>query len=77
MTDDLDEPALRPFASEARSGVLATRAGVDILLYAQGYETGVAAAAELQRAVAAGEVTRAALERSARLVLALRRTLSG
>jgi beta-N-acetylhexosaminidase len=75
ISDDLAAPALAAFGGPAGAAVGATRAGVDLLLYAGAYEDADRAARALAEAVRAGSVDRAAMERSLGRVLALRRSL--
>jgi beta-N-acetylhexosaminidase len=74
MTDALGTPATAPFGSAARVGVLAARAGVDLMLYSS-YATGRAATRALAREIRAGRVTRADAAESLRRVLEVRHSL--
>jgi beta-N-acetylhexosaminidase len=75
ISDDLEAPALAGFGGASGSAVAATRAGVDLLLFARTYEGADRAARGLAEAVRAGRVDRGALERSLGRVLALRASL--
>ncbi|MBX5443339.1 MAG: beta-N-acetylhexosaminidase, partial [Solirubrobacteraceae bacterium] len=76
ITDDLEAGALAPFGGPARVAELGVRAGVDLLLFAGSYAATERAAAGLERAVAAGRLTRDDLAEGARRVLALRARLA-
>lgn len=75
VTDALDTVAVRAFGGPVESGLAATRAGVDLLLF-----TAPAPAAAARRALVvglrAGTLDRAAFERSAQRVLDLRADLA-
>ena len=77
ISDDLDTPAAAAFGGPGTRGLAATRAGIDLLLFAQSQSDGAAAARALTASVRAGRLNRRALERSADLVVALRRRLVG
>jgi beta-N-acetylhexosaminidase len=72
ITDALDAPALHRYGSLGRRGVLATKAGVDVLLYTG---SGGGSVDALVRAVRSGSISRAALRSSARRTLQLRASL--
>jgi beta-N-acetylhexosaminidase len=74
MTDALGTPATAPFGNAPRVGVLAARAGVDLMLYSS-YEMGRAATRALARAIRAGRVDRADAETSLRRLFELRQSL--
>jgi beta-N-acetylhexosaminidase len=76
ISDDLDTPAAATFGSPAARGVAATRAGVDLLLFAQSPADGRQAGRALAAAARSGALNRRALERSADLVLTQRRRLA-
>jgi beta-N-acetylhexosaminidase len=72
ITDALDAPALNPYGSLGRRGVLATKAGVDLLLYS-GSGSGTTDA--LVKAVRSGSISKPALRSSVRRTLELRASL--
>ena len=72
ITDALDAPALGKYGSLGRRGVLATKAGVDLLLYGN---SGTGATDALVKAVRSGSIKKAALRSSVRRTLALRASL--
>jgi beta-N-acetylhexosaminidase len=74
ISDDLEAPA---FASRGASGaaLAATRAGVDLLLFARTYDGADRAARALADGLRSGRVDRSALEASLARVLALRAPL--
>jgi beta-glucosidase-like glycosyl hydrolase len=74
MTDALGTPATAPYGSAPRVGVLAARAGVDLMLYSS-YATGKAATRTLARAIRAGRISREDAEASLRRVLEVRHRL--
>jgi beta-N-acetylhexosaminidase len=74
VTDALDVPSLAGYGSPGRRGVVSARAGMDLLLYAEG-QNGVAAQRALARAITSGRLSRARSERAAGRVLALREQL--
>jgi len=76
ITDDLEANALKPFGDPGPLAELGAAAGVDLLLFARSYQATERAAAGLERAVAAGRLSRAQLEAGARRVLALRAALA-
>jgi beta-glucosidase-like glycosyl hydrolase len=57
--------------------VRAVRAGVDIVLYGSGYEAGERAARALEARLGSRSLNRAAFERAAQRVLALRARRAG
>jgi beta-N-acetylhexosaminidase len=75
ISDDLEAPALAPHGGPAGAALRAARAGVDLLLFARSYAGAAGAARAVARAVRRGALSRAALERGARRVLALRAAL--
>jgi beta-N-acetylhexosaminidase len=76
ISDDLDTPAAARLGSAGVRGLTATQAGVDLLLYAQSQDDATHAGRALAAAVRAKLIGRPALERSADLVVALRRRLA-
>jgi beta-N-acetylhexosaminidase len=72
ITDALDAPALNPYGSLGRRGVLATKAGIDLLLYS-GSGSGTTDA--LVKAVRSGSISKPALRSSVRRTLELRASL--
>jgi len=72
ITDALDAPALKRYGSLGRRGVLATRGGVDLLLYG---DSGGSAVGSVVKAVRSGSVKKAALRSSVRRTLELRAAL--
>ena len=72
ITDALDAPALGPYGSLGRRGVLATKAGIDLLLYTG---SGSGATDALVKAVRAGSLSKPALRSSVRRTLELRASL--
>jgi len=72
ITDDLETPAVARFGSDAQRAFYAVAAGVDLPLFAKDFDSAVAAAEGLERAVRAGELPRGELNRGAWRVLALR-----
>jgi beta-N-acetylhexosaminidase len=72
ITDALDAPALKRYGSLGRRGVLATKAGVDVLLYTG---SGSGSTSALVKAVHSGSIKKPALRSSARRTLALRASL--
>ncbi len=77
ISDDLQTPALQAWGGASGAAVRATRAGVDLLLFAQTYDGAVAAAAAVEDAVARGRLSRRALLASGQRVRALRASLDG
>ncbi len=76
ISDDLATPAVASFGSIARRAELAARAGIDLPLFVGSHRLSAQAAAGVLAAARAGKLSRAGLERVARRVLTLRRTLS-
>jgi beta-N-acetylhexosaminidase len=74
ISDDLEAPAFD--GGPTAAGLQATRAGVDLLLYARTYGAAARAADALAAAVRAGTVDRGALEASRRRIQALRTSLA-
>lgn len=76
MTDALDTPPALSVGGPAKAGLLAVRAGVDLLLYA---DPGPAARARraLVKRLRSGRLSRAQFERSVARVLRLRHDLTG
>ena len=72
ITDDLETAAASAYGAPALEARMSTRAGLDLLLYAQSYGRGVQAEEGLIRDARAGRVSIADLRRSAARVLALR-----
>lgn len=72
ITDDLETAAASRYGSPATQARMSTRAGADLLLFAQSYAGGAQAAEGLIRDARAGRVSTAELRRSASRVLALR-----
>jgi beta-N-acetylhexosaminidase len=72
ISDDLEAPALAPHGGTARAAVRAARAGVDLLLFARSYAGAAGAARAVARALRSGRLSRPALERGLRRILALR-----
>jgi beta-N-acetylhexosaminidase len=77
VTDDLETPAMVPLGPPEALAEAAVRAGNDLVVFAKTYEAGDRAARGLQEALAAGRLSRRALEASAARVLALRQGLRG
>ena len=75
ISDDLEAPAFAPHGGAGGAALRATRAGVDLLLFARTYDGADRAARGLARALRAGRVDRGALEASLARVLALRAAL--
>jgi beta-N-acetylhexosaminidase len=75
ISDDLEAPAFAPHGGPSGAALRATRAGVDLLLFARTYEGADRAARALTGALRSGRVDRAALEASLARVLALRAAL--
>jgi beta-N-acetylhexosaminidase len=75
ISDDLEAPAFAPHGGPSGAALQATRAGVDLLLFARTYEGADRAARALTGALRSGRVNRAALEASMARVLALRAAL--
>jgi beta-N-acetylhexosaminidase len=72
ISDDLEAPAL---GGSSTAAVKATRAGVDLLLFARTYAGAVRATAALAQAIRTAAIDRAELDASLRRVLALRTSL--
>jgi beta-N-acetylhexosaminidase len=72
ISDDLEAPAFGPHGGASGAALRATRAGVDLLLFARTYDGANRAARALTAALHAGRVDRDALEASLARVLALR-----
>jgi beta-N-acetylhexosaminidase len=77
ISDDLQTPAFDPWGGSPGAAVRATRAGVDLLLFAQTYEGATVAAAAVEDAVRRGRLSRRALEASGVRVRRLRTALIG
>jgi beta-N-acetylhexosaminidase len=75
ISDDLEAPVFAPDGGATGAALRATRAGVDLLLFARTYEGADRAARALTGALRSGRVNRAALEASMARVLALRAAL--
>ena len=75
ITDDLETAAASRYGSPATQARMSTRAGADLLLFAQSYTGGAQAAEGLIRDARAGRVSTAELRRSAARVVALRASL--
>ena len=75
ISDDLEAPAFAPHGGATGAALRATRAGVDLLLFARTYEGADRAARALTGALRSGRVDRAALEASLARVLALHAAL--
>jgi beta-N-acetylhexosaminidase len=75
ISDDLEAPAFAAYGGASGAAVRATRAGVDLLLFARTYEGAARATAALARAIRAGQLDRDALDASLQRVLALRGSL--
>jgi len=75
ISDDLEAPAFAPRGGAAGAALGATRAGVDLLLFARTYEGADRAARTLTDALRSGRVDRGALQESMARVLALRGAL--
>jgi beta-N-acetylhexosaminidase len=75
ITDALESVAVRDFGGPARAGLAATRAGVDLLLFA---DPGAARESHraLSRGLRSGRLSRRAFEESAGRVLRLRARLA-
>jgi beta-N-acetylhexosaminidase len=76
ISDALDAAAMARYGSPGRRALLAARAGVDLLLFSETSTGGAAATDALVEAVRTGELSRAALRRSARRTLELRAGLA-
>jgi beta-N-acetylhexosaminidase len=75
ISDDLEAPAFAAYGGATGAGLRATRAGVDLLLYARTYAAADRAADALADAIGQGKVDDAALDASLRRVLKLRASL--
>jgi beta-N-acetylhexosaminidase len=75
ISDDLEAPAFAASGGPTGAGLQATKAGVDLLLYARTYAAAARAADALAAAIRRGEVDRDALEASRQRIEALRRSL--
>jgi beta-N-acetylhexosaminidase len=75
ISDDLEAPIFAAEGGPTGAGVQATKAGVDLLLYARTYAAAARAADALAAAIRRGEVDRDALEASRRRIEALRASL--
>jgi beta-N-acetylhexosaminidase len=75
ISDDLEAPAFAPYAGATGAALRATRAGVDLLLFARTYDGADRAARALTGALRSGRVDRSALEASLARVLGLRAAL--
>jgi beta-N-acetylhexosaminidase len=77
VSDALDTPATARYGGAGPVAVRAARAGTDIVIYGTGYEAGESAARALEARLKAGSLNRAAFERAAQRVLALRARRAG
>ena len=75
ISDDLEAPAFAPRGGATGAALRATRAGVDLLLFARTYDGADRAARALTGALRSGRVDRGALQESMARVLALRSAL--
>ena len=75
MTDDLNVTALAGFAGAGRLGILATKAGNDLLLFAHDPARAAEALDAIVHAVQVGALSRSALRAQGGRVIALRETL--
>jgi beta-N-acetylhexosaminidase len=75
ISDDLEAPAFAGYGGASGAAVRATRAGVDLLLFARTYAGADRAARALAAAVREGRVDRRELERSRERVVALRESV--
>jgi beta-N-acetylhexosaminidase len=75
ISDDLEAPAFASRGGASGAALAATRAGVDLLLFARSYDGADRAARALADGLRAGRVNRGALEASLARVLALRAPL--
>jgi beta-N-acetylhexosaminidase len=75
ISDDLEAPAFASRGGTSGAALAATRAGVDLLLFARSYDGADRAARALADGLRAGRVDRGALEASLARVLALRAPL--
>jgi beta-N-acetylhexosaminidase len=74
ISDELRVPGLRRFGSDAAA--IATRAGVDVLLFASATGTGAAEYRALLAAVKAGRVRRSLVEQQVRRIASLKRWIA-
>jgi beta-N-acetylhexosaminidase len=75
ISDDLEAPAFAASGGPTGAGLQATKAGVDLLLYARTYAAAARATDALAAAIRRGEVDRDALEASRKRIAALRASL--
>jgi beta-N-acetylhexosaminidase len=75
ISDDLEAPAFAASGGATGAGLQATKAGVDLLLYARTYAAGARATDALAAAIRRGEVDRDTLEASRKRIAALRASL--
>jgi beta-N-acetylhexosaminidase len=75
ISDDLEAPAFAASGGATGAGLQATKAGVDLLLYARTYAAAARATDALAAAIRRGEVDRDALEASRKRIAALRASL--
>jgi beta-N-acetylhexosaminidase len=75
ISDDLEAPAFDAYGGAGGAAVRATRAGVDLLLFARTYAGAARASAALAGAIRSGSIDRAPLDASLQRVLALRSSL--
>jgi beta-N-acetylhexosaminidase len=75
ISDDLEAPAFASRGGASGAALAATRAGVDLLLFARTYDGADRAARALAEGLGSGRVDRGRLEGSLRRVLALRGAL--
>jgi beta-N-acetylhexosaminidase len=76
ISDDLQAPAFASRGGASGAALAATRAGVDLLLFARSYDGADSAARALADGLRSGRVDRGALEASLGRVLALRAALA-
>jgi beta-N-acetylhexosaminidase len=75
ISDDLEAPAFEALGGASGAALKATRAGVDLLLFARTYAGAARASAALASAIRSGTIDREALDASLQRVLALRSQL--
>jgi beta-N-acetylhexosaminidase len=75
ISDDLEAPAFDARGGPSGAALAATRAGVDLLLFARTYAGAARATAALAGAIRSGSIDRDALDASLQRVLALRSQL--
>jgi beta-N-acetylhexosaminidase len=75
ISDDLEAPAFDARGGPSGAALQATRAGVDLLLFARTYAGAARASAALASAIRSGSIDRDALDASLQRVLALRSRL--